>query len=533
MSEDSLIRAMPDIVVFVRPDGLITDHVGGTKTLLMAAGDPPAGAGAPGAARLAGRTLEAVFGTELADTIGRLVRRTCASREAAEAGFAGDSASYSVRVSPHGPERALCVIRCLSAGQPPAAGTAGESFGDRLRRIAVDAALRERPFALAIIFLDGLDDIGQLIDFSIRERVLSEMELRLEAAAAADGNWHSGLLAENLLGIVIEATNDRDRIQDLLTRICQSISQPLEVHGAQLTLRTAAGVAIFGRDASKVDALLDHARAAMLEARRGSAGMIHFYSDTVRMLPVMRIDIEREMRVAIGEGQIDMRYVVRHDLVSGAVVGIHAYMRWIHPLRGEIPPAQFLKIAAATNLSVAVSSAALERLAQDLPSLHRRFGAAVPVSFGALREHLASGQFMSDLRALASAERFASGSLELRIAERALTSLRRPKRMLAEMADFGARLVVDEFGGGFTSLARLPQLPLAALQIDRALVVAARRSRGALRSCRAIAALAAALDVVPIAAGIDDEAARVLMAGIGCRQGLGDLYRAVDMPATA
>jgi EAL domain-containing protein (putative c-di-GMP-specific phosphodiesterase class I) len=95
------------------------------------------------------------------------------------------------------------------------------------------------------------------------------------------------------------------------------------------------------------------------------------------------------------------------------------------------------------------------------------------------------------------------------------------------MVEFGARLMVDEFGRGFTSFAWLPQLPLSALQIDRALVVAAGRSAAARRSCRAIAALANALEVLPIAAGVDDEAARECMVESGCVQGLGDLYRSI------
>jgi EAL domain-containing protein (putative c-di-GMP-specific phosphodiesterase class I) len=131
---------------------------------------------------------------------------------------------------------------------------------------------------------------------------------------------------------------------------------------------------------------------------------------------------------------------------------------------------------------------------------------------------------MEDCRRLASMNPLGLGRLELRIAERTLATLYRPERALGEMVEFGAHLMVDEFGRGFTSFAWLPQLPLAALQIDRALVVAAARSAAALRSCRAIAALAVALEVLPIAAGVDDEAARECMVQVGCVQGLGDLY---------
>jgi len=178
-------------------------------------------------------------------------------------------------------------------------------------------------------------------------------------------------------------------------------------------------------------------------------------------------------------------------------------------------------------LSPIVSRAALERLAHDIPTLRARFGRDIPISFGPLRQHVSSGQLMLDCRRLSSSGQLSSCRLELRIAERTLATLYRPEHTLSEMIDFGARLMVDEFGRGFTSFAWLPQLPLSALQIDRALVVAASRSAAALRSCRAIAALAGALEVPASAAGIDDDATRQCMVEIGCAQGLGDLYRSI------
>jgi EAL domain-containing protein (putative c-di-GMP-specific phosphodiesterase class I) len=263
----------------------------------------------------------------------------------------------------------------------------------------------------------------------------------------------------------------------------------------------------------------------MLEARRAGTAGVQFYSDTLRMLPVARLDIESELRKAIAEGQIGMRYVPRHDLASGRICAIQAYMRWLHPLRGEVPPAQFLPIADATGMAMPVSRAALDRLALDLPELRRRHGGAVPVSFGALRQHNASSHLVRDCRQALPAAEFASGRLELRIAERTLATLNRPERAVAEMAESGIAVVVDEIGRGFSSLSRLAQLPIGALQIDRGLVVAAGRNNAALRACRAIAALAHALEVMPIAAGIDDEESRARMVSIGCVQGLGDFCR--------
>lgn len=527
MSDDSLIRAMPDVVAFVRPDGLITHHLGGRQVAFLR-----------GSGSLAGQRLDEVLEAPVAELIARLVRRAIASRESCEAEFSVDGAAYHARLSPQGPQRALCVIRPLGAAPTvDAAQEPGRATGDAERRGFVrrfqqsvsDATLRERPLALCIIYLDGLADIGQLIDFSIGERIMTELLRALPTSGdTSDGSaWYVGQIGEALLGVVVDGSDDRDRIRAIARSLCESIARPIQLNDATFQVAPFAGVAILGRDASRPPALLDHARAAMLESRRSEAGTIQFYSDTLRMLPVARLDIERELRIGIEEGQIGLRYVARHELSGGRVAGIQSYMRWVHPLRGEISPAEFLPIADATGLAPAVSRAALERLAKDIPTLRARFGRDLPISFGPLRQHVSSGQLLEDCQRLSAASQFPLGRFELRIAERTLATLYRPERALADMVEFGARLMVDEFGRGFTSFARLPQLPLSALQIDRALVVAAGRSAAALRSCRAIAALAIALEVVPIAAGVDDEATRQCMVEIGCVQGLGDLYRSV------
>ena len=308
-----------------------------------------------------------------------------------------------------------------------------------------------------------------------------------------------GQIGEALLGVVVEDARQRDAVQAVAASLCEAIARPIEIKDATFHLTPCAGVAILGQDASKPQALIEHARAAMFEARRSAAGTIHFYSDTLRMLPVARLDIERELRAAIGEGQIFLHYAARRDLVSGELRAIQAYMRWTHPLRGAIAPSEFLPIANATGLAAAVSRAALERLAADFPRLRAQIGPGIRVSFGALRQHISTGQLLRDCRRLAR-DGFDPAGIELRVAERTLATLSRPERTLGGLTDLGARLVIDEMGRSFSSLSRLARLPIAGLQIDRAAAVAARRSADSLRCCRSVAGLAAALDAVAIAA---------------------------------
>jgi len=517
MSDDSLIHALPDIVMFVRRDGLITHQLGACKMPFLR-----------DAQSLAGRRLEQALDPEVATIIGRLVQRSLATREACEAEFLVEGATYQARLNAQGPRRALCVISRVAGAAIASVSAERGSFMRRLQASVADAALRERPLAVGMIFLGGVNDIGNLIDFSISEGVITEVLRALPASepSQTDASWHVGQLGEDVLGVVIDGSVDRERVHAIVVSLCEAIARPIQVGDLNFRLAPCAGISILGQDGSRPSVLLEHASAALLESRRWGSGSVKFYSDTLRMLPVARLDIARELRTAVDAGQIGLRYVLRHDLSSARVTAIQAYMRWTHPLQGEIPPANFLPIADATGLATAVSQAALTRLAADLAALRGRYG-EVPVSFGPLRQHITSGKLARHCRRLLPANELASSRLELRIAERTLATLHRPERTLGTIAECGALLVIDEVGRGASSLAKLPRLPIWGLQIDRALVVAASPGTAALRSCRAITAMAQALDMVPIAGGIDDDAARRTMLATGCAQGFGDHYPAV------
>lgn len=527
MISDSLILAVPDVVAFLRRDGVITHHLGGRQIPLLR----------PGVA-LAGSRLEQAMHNQAATLIGRLVRRAFANRNNCEAQFSVDDNHYEVRISPQGPQRALCVIRQLSADaalpdlrhdRSAPEGAERRGFIGKLKESVADASLRERPLALGLIFLEGLSDIGRLIDLTIADQIASVVTRRLPRPLRSKGDvdWFVGAFGESLLAVVIEGTGERERLREIATTLCDSLAEPVHVGDASFHLGPRGGIAILNQDAAEPRALLEHARAAMQEARRGANGTLQFYSDTLRMLPVARLDIERELRRALADGQLTLRYVARHDLETGELVAVQSYMRWIHPLRGEISPAEFLPIADATGLAVALSRASLARLATDATAILARCGAGIRLSFGALRQHLSSGQLERDCRELLEPLALAPNQLELRIAERTLASISQPERVFAGLKACGAALVIDEIGRGHSSFRHLAQLPVTALQLDRALIVAPVANVGADRACRAVAALARSLQVTAMAPGIDSDETRGRALAIGCTQGLGDQFPAL------
>jgi len=516
----ALIDALPDMVALVRRDGRIVMHVGGQ-----------------GVSELRRADGEMQWSDSTAMLVKQLVRRAIAQRTPVERRFSEQQREYDVRVTPQGPDRAIMVIRAVLPG---ASADSDESSGIRprphldrrgfLRRLADSialAGLREQPLSLAVVHLDGITDIAHVIGMRVSEQILNAVIVRLWSLlnsgsdAREQPGWYLGQLSENVLALVMH-TSDRDTIDAQVTQLCSSLHEPVAVDSAEYRLTVHAGVAILDSTITSPRALLEHARAAASEARRAAAGSISFYSDTVRLRSLARLDFARELREAMENGDIRCRYVGRYDLATGRLVAWVGYVRWEHTLRGIVRPAEFLRVAASTGLAVELSQSILASLARDFTAFGKDYAPDVRISFGGLRDHLFQEHFVSDVERMLASGELPAERLELRIAEK--TFITREPQGLRSLQTRGVQIVADEVGRGMSSLIALARAPLAGLQLDRSLITAVHNDAVARRVCAAGLAIAASLGVSSSALGIDDHKTRDTLLEMGCRFGSGDLY---------
>jgi EAL domain-containing protein (putative c-di-GMP-specific phosphodiesterase class I)/GGDEF domain-containing protein len=520
MASPELFAALPDLLLLVRRDGSVIAHAGGK-------GMTGLGAPAPDTAVFVPSWSEPTTGL-----VRQLVRKAIADRAAAESEFDEGGNRFEIRVHAQGADRALCVIRqSLRASPGDGLEPTGEhrklqldrrGFLRRFKEATSVATLCERPVAVAVVYVEEIADIAQIIATKTSEQIMSTALSRLPARSP-DGapDWYLGQLGENLLALVVES-DDRNAIEAAVERVCAAFREPIAVGDAEFRLTPYAGVSVLGVDASSPRVLLDHARAAAAEARRAAARDVFFFSDTMQLKSLARVDVARELREAIGSGAVRLRYTGRHDLRTGRLVAWVGYVRWEHPLRGDVRPAEFLRIAQATGLATSLSRSMLAQLPKDFAELGAERHEGVRVSLGALRDHVLHEDFVADVRGFLAASGLPPERLELRIAEKLVVA--------RDLADFrslerlGVQFVVDEVGRDVSSLAALARAPVFGLQLDRAWVQALAGDAVARSVCRAGIAMASALSLTPIATGVDDEAQRNVLLELGCRYGIGDLY---------
>jgi len=532
MSAQALIDSLPDLVLLVQRDGLVIAHAGGSGVTAL---KPAEGSGA--------LHCEQLWPEPVAVLLRQLVRKAIADRSTTEMGFEDRGRRYEARCSAQGPDRAICVIKPVLRGDDDATldSTAEHAhpqfdrrgFLRRLRNSMSTAALAEKPAAVAVIHVDGVTDIARLVDSRLSEQLVNLAILRLprEPGSAGDAQplWYLGQLSDTTLALVL-ATGDREAIEACIAQLCASLREPIHVGDAAFHLTPYAGVAIMGQDAAKPAVLLDQARAAASEARRGGLTRVCFFSDTFNLRALAQLDIASELRAAIANRDIRLRYVGRHDLATGQLVCYVGYLRWTHPLRGEVRPAEFLRVAETTGLAATLSRAVLDALREDYASLQLGGKPDLRISFGALRHHILREDFVADLSAFLATDGVPAEQLELRISERSFISA--DPGAINSLSELGIRLVVDEVGRGLASLDALARAPIWGLQLDRAWVSTLRDDPVALKVCRAGFAVAKALNLIPIATGVDDPGQREALLNLGCEYGSGDLYKTEDLTGT-
>ena len=404
------------------------------------------------------------------------------------------------------------------------------NFLRRFKESMSVAALRERPTAIAAIHVEGIFDVSRIMDSQIAEQAMSYAIRRLPehkaAGAGGDTPWFVGQLSDSLLVLVIEC-RERDRIEELLGRVCDSLREPVDIGNAVFHLVPHAGVAILGMDGASPKLLLNHARAAAAEARRAGARRVHFFSDTVRMRSLARLDIIRELHDAVENRNLKLRYFARRDLATGALVAAVGYIRWSHPLRGEVRPGEFLGVAETTGLATALSRSVMRCLRDDCSVLGSRCGPDVRVSFGPLRQHILHDDFLEDITSLFADGSLSPDRLELRINERSLLACE--PNLLHSLARLGVRLIVDEVGRGTGSFNLFARAPLIGIQLDRKWVQGLPEDPIALKVCGAGFSLARALGLTAIAHGVERAAQHDALLALGCNQGIGDHYGIIDV----
>ncbi|MDE1885191.1 MAG: EAL domain-containing protein [Xanthomonadaceae bacterium] len=374
-------------------------------------------------------------------------------------------------------------------------------FTDRLQQRMNNAGNGE--LAVALFDLENFTWITETHGRACGDRLLREIASRLSAAVPAECTVARVGADTFAIGGVCEG---EAASAAACTQLLARISEPLAMNDKEIRISAHAGIAIFPRDAQDAETLFERAEAALRQAKTTRQRCLYFAPE-VNAQVAERLLLEADLRLGLERGEFTVVYQPKIDLTSGEVIGAEALLRWHHPQRGLMAPADFIGIAESTGLIVGLGDWVLHAVCEQQAAWLAAGVQVVPVMINVSPVQIAEGDMLDRVQRALTAHALETRHIELELTETAaLHDSPATRATFAALRKLGVCLSLDDFGTGYASLEQIRRFPIDYVKIDRAFVanIPASAENGAIVS--AIIAMSHALQLRVVAEGVETDA---------------------------
>lgn len=375
-------------------------------------------------------------------------------------------------------------------------------FRDRLEMALSQANRNGQRLAVMFLDLDRFKVINDTLGHATGDRLLQSVTHRLEKCLRK-GDTLSRFGGDEFT-LLLPAISDREQAASTANKLIEVLRAPFRLDNQDIYIGVSIGVAIYPEAGSDTEQLIRNADLAMYQIKSRGKDSYCFFDDSMLVDNSARLSLERDLRRAIRKGELTVHYQPQVCLGSGRITGLEALVRWQHPDRGLLLPAEFLPLAAETNLIAEISHQVLERactevgqwIAEGYPDLRL----AINLSPVQVEHPMFTQQLVTHLQRLD----FPPSNLEIEITENVIMNdLEQVTHTLRELASHGVRIAIDDFGTGYSSLNYLHHLPIHILKIDRSFVQDIRSEEDGACIVNAVIAMAKGLKLEIVAEGVE------------------------------
>jgi predicted signal transduction protein with EAL and GGDEF domain len=520
---DTFVQALPDLSFVVSRDGTILANIGGREFGVPAS---------PGT--LCGKRLTEVWSATTAAELARLARRALKLRGPVDGELRQPDCMADVRARPQGVGRALVVLRPPAAAvtsRPPEQPYDCVEFGRTLCAAIANAQLREMHVALAVIHVRDLRALAQLHGTEFAEQLVAAALERLTTTAVLGGSAgraaRTAQLEDDQLAVIIEQLSGRHAAQQAADELRRVVGRPYEIDGHRHRITPTIGVATFPYDGNEPELLLESARTAILEAQRSDhTHSIATASEASGLWSVSRADRLSELHWALGREQFALRFAPRVELGGRRTVALETELLWTHPVRGPVPPEEFMPLLKSFGLRNSIERWTLRRGTAGLARLNARGHVRVHLSVALGAASLEREDLIEEIAADFAAAGMSLARLDVSVDAKVLGSLGKIREHLRELRKRGASVFLEDFGTEDIALARLGNLPLDGVRLARSFTDRIDHDLSARLVCGAAAATAWAFGLRSVASGIARRAQMEFLFECGCDQASGPLFGA-------
>jgi len=397
---------------------------------------------------------------------------------------------------------------------------------------AMIAATANKPgeVVLLVLGLDGFQQINDMLGHACGDLVLRGVAERL-----TDESGGAALIARlsgDEFAIAMQSAALREPIPQFAERIADAFNAPLLAGARQHRMRVSVGAAVHPEDGRTADELLSNSHLALCRAKATRRGGHVIFENSIRQELEARLMLEAELALAAERHEFELFYQPQVRLADGGLIGAEALIRWQHPKRGLISPAEFMPVVNTSAISDRVAAWVLETACRQARAWELA-GHSFRVGVNLSPSQLQLGDLAASVAEILGTTGLSPSLLELEVTEDIL--LLDEQRVLdtfLRIQELGVRVVFDDFGTGYASLSYLKKFPLDGLKIDRSFVFGLLGDPDDAAIVGSTISLSRQLGLAVIAEGIENEAVAELLVRMGCEEGQGYFFGR-PMPAAA
>ena len=387
------------------------------------------------------------------------------------------------------------------------------SFLQALTQMIEACAGTGEEFAVLCVDLDGLKEVNDVFGHATGDKLLIEVAHRIQAAA------RGGVVARlsgDEFGLIIDGEQPTAGIK-LAQQLLEAMATEFQIDGKAVRTGVTTGISVFPHNGADAASLLANAGAALFRAKAKSRGTISVYEPEMDQTIRDRRVLHQDLSVAIKNGELSLYF--QPQAVSGKsvgeceVIGFEALARWLHPVRGFVPPSDFIPLAEESGLIVEMGEWILRQACREAASWPKSLQIAVNLS----PAQFMHGDVVGLVHAILLETGLAPGRLELEITEGVLIEdFDRGLALLRRLKALGVRISMDDFGSGYSSLSYLQAFPFDKIKVDRAFVINLGRNPQSAAIISAVIDLGHGMGMSLVAEGVETVEQLSFLVDEGC-----------------
>jgi diguanylate cyclase (GGDEF)-like protein/PAS domain S-box-containing protein len=400
---------------------------------------------------------------------------------------------------------------------------------DRINQAIVLAPHHSKQVAVLFLDLDGFKHINDSLGHSVGDKLLESVTTRL-VACVRDSDTVSRQGGDEFVVLLSEAEH-WEGADTIARRMLRAVAEPHSIEGTDLHITASIGLSVYPDDGGDAETLIKNADAAMYQAKENGRQGYQFFKPEMNVKAVERQSIEESLHRALDRQEFVLHYQPKVDLATGAISGVEALVRWIHPTRGLVPPAQFIPIAEDSGLILPIGTWVLREACAQARAWQDA-GLSVPrMAVNVSAVQLRDDGFLGGVFAILRETGLDARSLEIELTESVLMKQDdSAAAVLQALRERGAQVALDDFGTGYSSLSYLRKFPLDALKIDRSFVsnIGSVGQNGSAEDgtsiVTAVISMARSLNLRVVAEGVETRQQLAFLRAHDCDEAQGHLF---------